>query len=56
MRKLTKEEMIQINGGSSYLTSTFISAITRAGNVLLDIGRSLGSAIRRIYEGNSCSL
>lgn len=56
MRKLTREEMIKVDGGSNYLSSTLISALTRAGNSLLDIGRSLGSAIRRIYEGDSCSL
>ena len=56
MKILKKEEMIKLSGGNSYLTSTFISAITRAGNSILEIGRSLGSAIRRIYEKNSCSL
>ena len=55
MRKLKRDEMIKIDGGSS-LSSTLISALTRAGTAIMDIGRSLGSAIRRIYEGSSCPL
>ena len=55
MRKLTSAEMVKISGGSS-LSSTLISALTRAGNTIMDIGRSLGSAIRRIAEGSACPL
>lgn len=55
MKKLDKEQMLKINGGTT-ISSAFISTLTRAGNVLLEIGRSLGTAIRRIYEGNPCSL
>lgn len=55
MRKLNCDEMVKISGGSA-LSSTLISALTRAGNTIMDIGRSLGSAIRRIYEGSSCPL
>lgn len=55
MKKLNNDEMLKIVGGST-LSSTLISALTRAGNIIIDIGRSLGSAIRRIYEGSSCPL
>lgn len=55
MRKLDKDEMVKIEGGTT-ISSTLISAVTRAGSILLEIGRSLGSAIRRIYEGNTCPL
>lgn len=55
MRNLDKSEMIQINGGST-ISSAFVSSLTRAGTILLEIGRSLGSAIRRMYEGNICPL
>lgn len=55
MRKLERSEMLKINGGSM-LSSTLISALTRAGNTIMDIGRSLGSAVRRLYEGSACPL
>ena len=55
MRKLERSEMLNIDGGSA-LSSTLISALTRAGNTIMDIGRSLGSAIRRLYEGTSCPI
>ena len=55
MRRLTCAEMVKIDGGSA-LSSTLITALTRAGNTIMDIGRSLGSAIRRIYEGSACPL
>ena len=32
------------------------SAIVRAVNGLLDLGRSLGSAVRRVQNGRICSL
>ena len=50
MKKLSDIEMQKIEGGNSYITAAFISSITRAGNCILDVGRSIGSAIRRIYE------
>lgn len=56
MHKLSDLEMQQINGGNAFLTAAFISSITRAGNCILDVGRSIGSAIRRIYESDSCPL
>ena len=55
MKKLNNDEMLKIDGGST-LSSTLISALTRAGNTIMDIGRSLGRAIRRIFEGSSCPL
>ena len=56
MKKLSDIEIQKIEGGNSYITAAFISSITRAGNCILDVGRSIGSAIRRIYENDICSL
>lgn len=56
MHKLSELEMQKIKGGNSYITAAFISAITRCGSCILDVGRSIGSAIRRIYENDSCPL
>ncbi len=55
MQKMTNEDMLKIEGGTT-LTASFLNAITRTGELILDLGRSLGSAIRRIYEKNSCPL
>jgi len=54
MNKLTNEELFQIKGGSNLLTATFLNAAARCLNVFLDIGRAIGSSIRRIYSGNIC--
>ena len=54
MKDLNKEELLDINGGG--ISGTLISSLTRGINTLLDMGRSLGSAIRRIGSGNVCPL
>lgn len=54
MRKLTDKELTQIQGGS--ISSTMVGYIVRGINSFLDIGRSLGTAIRRIGEHNICPL
>lgn len=54
MKEITKEELMEIKGGTNYLSGSFISSLVRAGNTLLDMGRSLGTSIRRIFSGNVC--
>lgn len=56
MKKLNKDELLKIEGGTDLYTSSFINALVKAGDALLDLGRSLGSAIRRLYEHNSCPI
>ena len=51
--ELEKEKLLQIEGGVN-LTGTLITAFTKAINSLLDVGRSLGTAIRRINSGQIC--
>lgn len=51
MKELKKQELLQIAGGIS-LNGTIINALCRGIDALLNVGRSLGSAIRR-WEGNS---
>lgn len=53
MIKLNKNELYDINGGVS-ISGTLISAVTRGINTLLDLGRSFGTAIRRIGSNNLC--
>lgn len=54
MEVLKNEELKNIQGGG--LSASLITALVRAVNGLLDLGRSLGSAIRRIQSGSVCSL
>lgn len=54
MKYLNKDELLNINGGG--ISGTLISALTRGVNTLLDMGRSLGNAIRRIGSNNICPL
>lgn len=49
---LKEEEMKNIVGGA--ITASFISAIAKGINSILELGRSLGSAIRRIQTGKLC--
>lgn len=54
MKELSNIELMDIKGGSNFIGATFITAITRAGNLLLDLGRSLGTSLRRIVSDNIC--
>lgn len=56
MKKLNKEEMLKVSGGSSWLTSSFLNALSKAASTLLGLGRSLGTAIRRSISGKICSV
>jgi len=47
MKELTKEELKQISGGG--ISATLV-------NTFLDVGRSFGSAIRRMIEKNVCPI
>ena len=51
---LSKKELIYIVGGIN-ITASFISAISRGINSVLGLGRSFGSALRRIIDGRLCS-
>jgi len=56
MQELKREELLNIEGGNLSVNGTLISSLTRGINTLLELGRSLGSAIRRVQEGNMCPL
>lgn len=49
---LRDDELKNIEGGA--ITASWISAIAKGINSILDLGRSLGSAIRRIQTGRLC--
>ena len=55
MTKLKKEEMLKISGGASWYSASFLNALSRAVSTLMDLGKSLGTSIRRSLSGNVCS-
>lgn len=53
MKKLKKEELKQINGGSG-MSAAMLNAIIRGVSTLFAIGQAVGSAVRRTITGNYC--
>ena len=54
MKELTNKELLEISGGA--ISAAFINALARGISTVLDLGRSLGTAIRRIFSGSICSI
>ena len=54
MKKLSVKEMKSINGGT--ITASFLTAMARSMSIFLEVGRTLGSSVRRIFAGSYCSL
>ena len=50
--KLKDCELININGGG--WTAAYLNAAARAVNTILELGRSVGSSIRRAITRNFC--
>lgn len=55
MKRLSNDELKQVVGGIN-LNNSLINAFSRIISVILDVGRSLGTSIRRIGEDNICEL
>ena len=55
MSEIDNKELVSITGGET-VTGTLVSAITTGIKALFDIGKSLGSSIRRISTNNICPL
>lgn len=51
---IPKEELIEITGGN--ITASFVNSITKGITTILDLGRTIGSAIRRITSKTICSI
>lgn len=50
--KLENNILIDINGGG--ITAAYLNAASRAVNTILDLGRTVGSAIRSIFSKRYC--
>lgn len=53
MKILNKHQLANINGGVN-ISGTLINAFIKGVNSFLDLGRSIGTAIRRVQTGNIC--
>ncbi|MBR3362579.1 MAG: hypothetical protein IKG40_01480 [Bacilli bacterium] len=51
--RLDINKQLTTYGGS--VSSTMVNAIVKGISLLIDLGRSLGSTIRRVSENNICS-
>lgn len=49
------EELCDISGGALALSSSVINALVAGAKIILEMGRSLGSALKRSISGNNCS-
>ena len=49
---MTSEELIQIKGGA--ISGTIINGIIKAFSIALELGRSLGTALRRYKDKKLC--
>ena len=54
MRKLNKEELILVEGGKT--SAAYLNSILRGATFILELSRSLGTAIRRITSKKNCAL
>ncbi len=55
MKEIQEKELFEIVGGINISASLF-SALSKAATTILDAGRALGSAIRRLYSRNICPI
>ena len=56
MIELKDRELMNVEGGANWFTASFLNAASRAIETVMEIGRSLGSAIRRAFSGKVCSI
>jgi len=56
MKNLSKNEMLLIVGGASTISGTIVNAFVDGIKIVLELGRSFGSAIRRLSSNNVCGL
>lgn len=50
--RLNEQQLTEIQGGA--ITATLLNAISRAASTILEIGRIVGSSIRRLMNKNYC--
>lgn len=53
---LTKEELLEIDGGAIRFSGVLVKETLKCFNFVLELGRNLGSAIRRYKDNNLCKI
>lgn len=53
--ELNKKELLKVYGGAG-VTAAMLNGFARTISTIVEVGRSFGSAIRRLYSGNVCPL
>ena len=56
MIKLDNNELMDIKGGNIAYTATMINAICRVVDIIFEVGKNIGSSIRRSSENSVCPL
>ena len=54
MKELSKKETMALYGGGG-ITAAIINALTKGFSLFVDVGRFLGSSIRRIFDNKLCN-
>lgn len=55
IKKLKRNELREIEGGFS-ITGSIVNAFVEGIKTILDVGRSLGSSLRRLKEDKLCKV
>lgn len=55
MREIKKEEMLKVDGGSTF-SASMLNAIYKTFELIYSIGESLGSFVRRKASGKMCDI
>lgn len=56
MEKIIKQnDLLEISGGVN-VSGSIINAFAKGIDSILNVGRSLGTAIRRLYSGSLCKI
>lgn len=54
MNPLQEAELTQVTGGAFSFNATFLNALSRSVNTILDFGRTIGTSIRMIFGKRYC--
>lgn len=52
---MTKEELLNVRGGSTFTSASFLNALARGANVLYELGTTVGKCIKLFISGKKCS-
>ncbi len=56
MQKLKKEELLMIEGGSVTFSATLFTAMVKGASISFEIGKSLGTTMRRVFDKKYCTI